>query len=79
METLRTMFHRESALGKLLTSLVTERGELFELAAFYTSPGAGRQVVHADTLWSKQPALYTCAVALQDVDEEMGPTLFIPG
>lgn len=79
METMRAMFRGDSHLNKLLMSLVTENGELFELAAFCTSSGAGRQVVHADTLWSKQPALYTCTVALQDIDEEMGPTLFIPG
>lgn len=79
MEAMRTMFRSDSHLNKLLMSLVTEDGELFELAAFCTSSGAGRQVVHADTLWSKQPAVYTCTVALQDIDEEMGPTLFIPG
>jgi hypothetical protein len=79
VETLRQMFRRESLLSELLLSLVTANGELFELAAFCTSPGAGRQVVHADTLWSKQPALYTCTVALQNIDEDMGPTLFIPG
>jgi hypothetical protein len=79
MEALRTMFRSESPLSELLLSLVTANGELFELAAFCTSPGAARQVVHADTLWSKQPALYTCTVALQNIDEEMGPTLFIPG
>lgn len=79
METLREMFRSQSNLSDLLMSLVTDRGELFELAAFCTSSGAERQVVHADTLWSKQPALYTCTVALQNIDEEMGPTLFIPG
>lgn len=79
MENLRLMFRSDSRLSKLLMSLVTENGELFELAAFCTSSGAGRQVVHADTLWSKQPALYTCTVALQDINVDMGPTLFIPG
>ena len=79
METMKTMFRRDGPLGQLMTSLVSENGELFELAAFCTSSGASRQVMHADTLWSKQPALYTCAVALQDVTEDMGPTLFIPG
>ena len=79
METMKTMFRSEGPLGQFMTSLVSGDGELFELAAFCTSSGASRQVVHADTLWSKQPALYTCAVALQDVTEDMGPTLFIPG
>lgn len=79
MNALCEIFSRQTAVSKVLTSLVTEKGELFELAAFCTSSGAARQVVHADTLWSKHPALYTCAIALQDVHEDMGPTLFLPG
>lgn len=79
LNALRKIFSRQASVSKILTSLVTERGELFELAAFCTSSGAARQVVHADTLWSKHPALYTCAIALQDVSEDMGPTLFLPG
>ena len=79
MNAMKEIFHNDGLLGKLMKLLVTENGELFELAAFCTSTGAGRQVVHADTLYSKHPALYTCAVALQDVSEDMGPTLFIPG
>ena len=79
LDAIRKIFNRQTSVSKVLTSLVTERGELFELAAFCTSSGAARQVVHADTLWSKHPALYTCAIALQDVQEDMGPTLFLPG
>lgn len=78
-DTMKAICRSDCAFGKLLNSLVTEDGELFELAAFYTSSGAGRQVLHADTLFSSKPALYTCAIALQDVSEDMGPTLFIPG
>mmetsp|Transcript_17163 Transcript_17163/g.16489 ORF Transcript_17163/g.16489 Transcript_17163/m.16489 type:complete len:339 (+) Transcript_17163:54-1070(+) len=78
-DTLKALFSSDGAFKKLLTSLVTEDGELFELAAFYTLSGAGRQVLHADTLFSSKPALYTCAIALQDISEDMGPTLFIPG
>lgn len=76
---MREIFKEGTAVGELLSSLITENGELFEMAAFCTLPGAKRQVVHADTLWSKHPALYTCAIALQDISDEMGPTLFIPG
>lgn len=76
---MKEIFRGDKAVGQLLSSLVTEGAELFEMAAFCTLPGAMRQVVHADTLWSKRPALYTCAIALQDVSDEMGPTLFIPG
>ena len=61
-----------------MAGLMTEDCELFELAAFYTAPGAGRQVVHADTLFTNNPVLFTVAVALQEIAEEMGPTLFLP-
>jgi len=80
---LKHMFSRSSAadgvLGPALDRVLSDRAELFELAAFYTAPGASRQVVHADTLFTKQPVLFTVAMALQDVTEEMGPTLFLPG
>jgi len=80
---LKRMFSRSSAadgvLGPALDRVLSDRAELFELSAFYTAPGASRQVVHADTLFTKQPVLFTVAMALQDVTEDMGPTLFLPG
>lgn len=66
-------------LGDSLFRLVGADAELFELATFVTVQGADRQVMHSDTLWSALPCLYTCTIALQDVDQLMGPTTFIPG
>jgi ectoine hydroxylase-related dioxygenase (phytanoyl-CoA dioxygenase family) len=65
-------------LGDLLTNLASNNGSVHELAAFVSMPGACRQVLHADTLWSATPSVYTCTVALQDVTPAMGPTVFLP-
>jgi hypothetical protein len=65
-------------LGDLLTNLASSNGSVHELAAFVSMPGAGRQVLHADTLWSPTASVYTCTVALQDVTPAMGPTVFLP-
>ena len=65
-------------LGDLLTKLASRNGSVHELAAFVSMPGACRQVLHADTLWSPAAAVYTCTVALQDVAPAMGPTVFLP-
>jgi hypothetical protein len=56
---IREALRADGPLGSLLEKLVSPGGELFELAAFYTLPGCNRQVVHADTLFSKKPVLYT--------------------
>jgi hypothetical protein len=78
-DVLRRIVRPGTPLGDLLTSLVSNNGTVHELAAFVTMPGAGRQVMHADTLWSSTPSVYTCTIALQDVSRRMGPTVLIPG
>ncbi|KAJ1467227.1 hypothetical protein T484DRAFT_1645972 [Baffinella frigidus] len=52
--------------------------QVIELAAFINAPGAVRQALHADTLFSKDAALYTVFVALQDTSDEMGATILLP-
>jgi uncharacterized membrane protein YgcG len=67
---------------------------LYELSTLISDPGSQRQVVHPDnpmvaasaspTSSSPSPSpsvpvLLTCFVALQDVTEDMGPTLYLPG
>ena len=76
---LRSALRTGTLLGDTLHQLVGDGGELFELASFVTVNGAGRQVVHADTLWSRLPCLYTCTIALQGISTDMGPTLFLKG
>lgn len=67
----------DGLLGDVLFELIGN-GEFFELASFVTSNGAGRQIIHSDTLFSQLPHLFTCTIALQDISEDMGPTVFIP-
>lgn len=54
------------------------RAELWELAAIVSAPGSAPQQLHADTLFSAEPCLFTAFVALQPVTREMGPTCFVP-
>lgn len=52
---------------------------LWEFSTMTSDPGAPRQPIHPDNSWTPRPVLYTAFVALQDIDSEMGPTLFLPG
>jgi len=52
---------------------------LWEYSTMNSDPGSPRQPIHPDNSWTKQPVLYTAFIALQDIDEDMGPTLFLPG
>ena len=45
-----------------------------------SAPGAGAQIVHADTDFAPGPGLlHTTFVALQPVTRALGPTRFLPG
>ena len=52
--------------------------ELLELAALVSDPQSSRQPVHPDTNYRQNLCAVTTFIALQDVSEAMGPTLFIP-
>ena len=66
-------------LADALDALLGPEAELWECAALVSEAGAPAQTVHGDTFWDAEPCLYTAFVALQDVDVELGPTLFFPG
>jgi hypothetical protein len=65
-------------LGAIFTTLAGRDAELWELAALVSAPGACAQPVHADTLSSPSPCLFTAFIALQRVEEANGPTRFLP-
>ena len=83
-----------TALSELLTTLqpalaasLGADAQLHELAALVSLPGAARQPVHPDTPMrffdgadaeQCRPAILTAFCALQDIDEGMGPTVFLP-
>ena len=55
-------------------------GILHELSCFVSDPGSPAQCVHCDTPWLPNvDPLYTIFVALQDVDDDMGHTTYLPG
>ena len=66
------------SMREVLTTTCGEDAELVELAALVSDPGSTRQPVHPDTAYRRDPSVFTCFVALQDVERDMGPTLFIP-
>lgn len=67
------------SMREVLRTTCGEDAELVELAALVSDPGSTRQPVHPDTAYRRDPSVFTCFVALQDVERDMGPTLFIPG
>ena len=70
-------------LGKLqplFAEVLGEDAELFELSALISDPRSPRQPVHPDTPYrdGDGAAVLTAFVALQEVEEAMGPTGVIP-
>ena len=70
-----------SALGPLLEQVVTLDARIVELSSIISDPGAKPQQYHSDTLLPSTSGapIYTCFLALQDVEPDMGPTWVIPG
>jgi hypothetical protein len=73
-----SLLRRGGPLADALDALVGPDAPLWECAALVSEAGAPAQTVHGDTFWDAEPCLYTAFVALQDVDVELGPTLFFP-
>lgn len=68
------------AVKPVMAGVLGEDAELFELAALISDPRSPRQPVHPDTPHREGSgvAVLTTFVALQDVEENMGPTVIIP-
>jgi len=76
----------KSPVRYTIEALLTKKAVLQELSCLMSYPGSQRQVMHPDTpygamggLSEDEPVLYTCFIALQDVAEDMGPTVWLPG
>ena len=78
---LRQLLARDAPAAVALSSVLGDArtSGLHEMGAIISIPGAPRQVIHSDTVWTPQPVLYTAFVALQDVSPDMGPTTLLPG
>jgi hypothetical protein len=78
-DALREMLHCGSTLEGLFGLLFLGLPSVFhEFSALISDPGSSRQPIHPDSKYTAKPVLYSCFVALQDVDEAMGPTWFLP-
>lgn len=74
------------SLKPLLSATVGMGGTVHEVSSLVADPGAPRQCMHADTIVLPCPQypdasmapLYTFFVALQDVEDDMGHTVFLP-
>jgi len=81
-DVLEEVIGANGTLSSLLDSLVTSNGELFELTALVTDPGndanqtAIESVLPAQGRNTNPAPLYSIALALQDIDVNMGPTTF---
>lgn len=79
--------HVRSALRHCVTShravyesLLDTTAPLVELGVITSHPGAQSQIIHADVdFCGTARKIYTTFVALQDIDESMGPTEIWPG
>lgn len=76
---LQELLGEGSTLGPLIDELMGEDAVLQEIACLISEPGSDQQPLHPDTPYSNPPSLYASFIALQDVDEEMGPTIYLPG
>jgi len=77
-DALSEMFGDGGSLRALYDVLLGPDSELYDLGCMTTFPGSDRQTVHADFAYQSEPPMFAIFVALQDVTEEMGPTVFLP-
>ena len=72
------------ALEPAIADRIGDDAQLYELGALISEPGASCQLVHPDTPIAQGKGtdegatVLTAFCALQDVDEAMGPTIFLP-
>lgn len=71
---------QKTPVGKMMTSMLGKDAMLYELSCLVSDNGSNRQVVHPDTPCTSDDTavLYTCFIALQDIDMTMGPTTWLP-
>jgi len=71
---------QKTPVGKMMVSMLGKNAMLYELSCLVSDNGSNRQVVHPDTPCTSDDTavLYTCFIALQDIDMTMGPTTWLP-
>jgi len=71
------------SVGHVIESTLTAEAQLHELGSLISDPDSDRQIIHPDVphqgeRQKRTGPFVTCFVSVQDVDEEMGPTEFLP-
>lgn len=79
-EVLSSIFNKDNIIYNLFKELFYDSIdiEFHELSALISDFGAASQPIHPDSMFTKDAPLYTIFIALQDVTEEMGATIFLP-
>lgn len=77
------MLVQDTVLSDSINSILGPSAQLYEMGSLISDPGSERQLLHADYNYQPDfqpdiPPALTCFVALQDIDERMGPTTFLP-
>lgn len=80
MQAMDELIGDEGSLNSILDSTVGKDGRIYEMACLVSDPGSERQVIHPDIPFESEDevTLVTCFVALQDINEIMGPTVYLP-
>ena len=76
---LASMLHDGSILGDLFTSLLEGlTGNFHEFSSLISDPTSASQSIHPDSSFTEHAPIWTVFVALQDIQNDMGPTIFLP-
>jgi hypothetical protein len=79
-QALAQMLNETGPLAKLFQEVLhNEAAPFHEISSLISDPGAGAQPIHPDAKYSAHCPIWTVFCALQDVTEEMGPTVLLPG
>ncbi|KAL3936173.1 MAG: hypothetical protein SGBAC_008455 [Bacillariaceae sp.] len=68
----------DSPVGGTYQNVLGNKAILREWSCIMSDPSSDRQVMHYDTPYNEDPVLYTCFIALQDIELNMGPTTWMP-
>lgn len=67
----------DSPVGSTFESLLGSKAILREWSCLMSDPSSNRQVMHPDAPYQEESVLYTCFIALQDIELDMGPTTWM--
>lgn len=76
---LASMLQEGSILGGLFEALLEGlTGTFHEFSSLISDPTSASQSIHPDSRYTEHAPIWTVFVALQDIETNMGPTVFLP-